>query len=263
MVLLVALVLLYFNLKRERRIWSEHAIMLIILIAGTYLHMLFARTGWFFRYEAYLIGLGVFVIALALHQQLLQQYRGGNYGNRLRGYFPWAMLLLVAIIPPSVRGVTAVRRMSQASRNIYGQQYQMGLFVRMFYSGESIAANDIGAISYLADIKMLDLAGLASLEVEQAMRSGCYCAETVRDLVMAKDVKVVMAYEYMLRRHGGVPTDWVNAGQWTISDNVVCGAPTISFYATGFAETDNLIKNLKAFSSHLPKDIVETGEYTK
>jgi hypothetical protein len=51
----------------------------------------------------------------------------------------------------------------QASRNIYEQQYQMGMFLKRCYPGKAVAVNDICAVSYLADVRLVDLLGLARM----------------------------------------------------------------------------------------------------
>ena len=69
------------------------------------------------------------------------------------------------------------------------------------------------------------------------------------------------------RNSGGLPEAWRRIGQWKISHNLVCGGgfpggDVVTFYAVDPAEGENLIRNLKAFSSHLPAGIVQLGEYT-
>ncbi len=48
----------------------------------------------------------------------------------------------------------------------------MALFLKDFYAGNVVAANDMGAINYIADIRCLDLYGLASMEVADLKRAG-------------------------------------------------------------------------------------------
>src|SRR3989304_3783024 len=80
------------------------------------------------------------------------------------------------------------------------------------------AANDIGAINYLADIKNLDLWGLASLEVAKAARGHYYEPELIVSLLITKKVKVAIVYNW-LNAYGGIPVSWVKVGEWKISNN--------------------------------------------
>ncbi|MFW9989306.1 MAG: hypothetical protein ACFFC3_11675 [Candidatus Odinarchaeota archaeon] len=61
---------------------------------------------------------------------------------------------------------------------------------------------------------------------------------------------------------GWPPAEWVKVGEWTIIENVICAADTVSFYVVHPLEVDNLISNLKEFSNRLPDDIIESGMYT-
>ena len=83
-------------------------------------------------------------------------------------------LLAVAGFPFVSRAVNGFRDTPKAAENIYSQQYQMGLFVKRFYAEQSLAVNDIGAVGYLADAKLLDIYGLASLDVARLKRTGRY-----------------------------------------------------------------------------------------
>ena len=78
--------------------------------------------------------------------------------------------------------------------NIYEQQYQMGLFLRRFYEGKGVAANDVGAIDYLADIHLYDTFGLANLDVVRARRANRYDHTVAEHEMAQKQVRVVVAY---------------------------------------------------------------------
>ena len=54
----------------------------------------------------------------------------------------------------------------------YHQQVQMGTLLREYYTGRTIAVNDIGAVNFFADITVIDLVGLASMDVARLRRAG-------------------------------------------------------------------------------------------
>ena len=62
--LLILLALLNVTFLRSKgRNTDQYAASIVwLLVGGTGLHMLFARTGWFFRYEAYLVALGCIAV---------------------------------------------------------------------------------------------------------------------------------------------------------------------------------------------------------
>jgi hypothetical protein len=76
-------------------------------------------------------------------------------------------------------------------------------------------------------------------------------------------VQIAMIYSGWFNNEGGVPTRWVEMGEWNIHGCVVCGAPVVSFYAVEPAEAERLKRNLREFSSRLPATVVQAGRYTK
>lgn len=240
--------------------WNISTILIAIFVPTTCLHMLFARTGWFFRYEAYLIALGLFIIAL-ISKDLMAHNKFISF--KLNKYeifnnFPklalLVLIMLIFISPFAYRAASSILEIPLATKNVYEQQYQMGLFLKEFYEGDAIAANDIGAINYLADIKCIDLAGLGTIDVAKAMRNGNYNAQFIYNLT--KNGKIAIIYDIWK-----IPPNWIKVGQWTIPNNIICGDDTISFYAINENETTKLIENLKNFSLKLPKDVKQHGRY--
>ena len=261
--LLLALFFLVLQFDKQKKIWKDSAIMLIIFIATTVLHMLFARSGWFYRYEAYLVGLGIFIISIVIHEYLPEKISITLDKNLIPKYLTITLLILGVISPLAGRGFKALILTPQATTNIYEQQYQMGLFLKKFYQNECVAANDIGAVNYLADIKSIDLMGLANLKVSKLKMEGKYNSQQLYKLAKQENTKIAIVYERWFEKSGGIPSHWLKIGKWKINNNVVCGSNTVSFYAVDPAEADNLNKNLRAFSSSLPKDVVQSGNYLK
>ena len=143
-----------------------------------------------------------------------------------------------------------------ACKNIYEQQYQMGLFLQSYYQGQSVAANDIGAINFLADIKCVDLWGLANMDIARAKRDGSYGPKFIQEVAGSQKVKIAIVYDDWYIRYGGLPESWAKVAEWTIQDNVVCGSDTASFYAVDPSQKDSLQQNLKTFSQAMPKDVI-------
>jgi hypothetical protein len=174
-----------------------------------------------------------------------------------------ALAAAIAVLPLVWRGATALRDMPTAMVNIYQQQYQMGLFVREFYSGRAVALNDVGLVDYLADIDCLDLAGLAQLEIGRAIRQRRYDADVIARVTDRAGVRVGIVYDPWLRQAvpGMLPGSWTRVGSWQIHHNIVCGWDSVSFYAAVPEETGPLKSHLRAFSSQLPREVTELGSY--
>ena len=228
----------------------------------TILHVLFAGMGWVFRYEAYLMVLGLLVITIVISELITENYFSGFERKLFSKYIP-IILLVCTIIPLAGRGCLSLLRTRHAIKNIYEQQYQMGIFLKSFYQGKGVAANDIGAINYLADIKCLDLWGLSSIDVAKAKRNRTYSTQKINLFTKQKDIEIAIIYSEWLNEYGGVPSSWIKVGEWTILDNVICGGKIVSFYAVKSTERESLIQNLKSFSSKLPQDVVQSINQSK
>jgi len=263
MLLLAGLAVLHYQLRNHKGLWRESTVVNAVFVAATALHMQFARAGWFYRYEAYLVGLGLFALTLALKDWLEQSRHTRTARPELVRYVPLALVSILVVAPLGVRGIKSFRAIPQATGNIYQQQYQMGLFLREFYQGRVVAANDVGAINYLADIRCVDLWGLASLDVARAMRADRYNTASIDELVGSKQAEIAILYDAWFQRPdiGGWPSHWIGVGQWQMPDNLVCAEDTISFYAVEEAETEPLIDNLRRFGPRLPEVVVQSGLY--
>ena len=109
----------------------------------------------------------------------------------------------------------------------------------------------------------MDLWGLGSLEVAKLIIHGKYDTQEIYDLARQKKVKIAVVYDHWFKAYGGLPPAWIKVGEWKISNNVICGGDIVSFYAVSPFEADTLSKDLKIFSSYLPKDVLQSGDYTK
>jgi len=261
--LLLALLVLIFHNKTPKQNRKDAIIMTIIFVAVTIFHTLFAKVGWFYRYESYLVALGLVVVGIGIELYLLKRFPL-QVGSSL-AYRNVATIFLIGIfmLPFIKRTVLTLTRIPQATTNIYEQQYQMGLFLKNFYQGVNVAANDVGAICYLADIKCLDLWGLTNLEVLQLKMKQKYSTPWIHDLSVRNKVRIAIVYESWFKIYGGIPPWWTKVAQWRILNNVVCSDDKVTFYAVDPSETDNLVKNIKAFSSFLPKFVLQSWWSTK
>ncbi|MEO6915043.1 MAG: hypothetical protein ABI151_04815 [Chitinophagaceae bacterium] len=246
--LIVIALFILLDKLRKKEIDRTVYILGIFVISGL-LHSVFGGFGWFYRYEAYLIVLGAFHLLILFFEWFKNRKPGTDRIYLLIG----AIALLLTFNLP-LRGMNALRNYIRSTYNIYEQQYQMGLFVKEYYDGKAIAANDIGAISYLADVQMIDLWGLGSNEVTRA-RKGHYWNDAFLDtLVHKKNASIAIIYDSWFTED--LYKNWQKAGTWEVSYSFMLGDTKVSFYAIDPAEADKLRANLKAFSKKLPADIV-------
>jgi hypothetical protein len=258
----IGLVFLALRFGRKRPFWDKYHVIVILFILTTILHLQFAKTGWMDRYEAYLVCMGIVVSVICL-KAFFSEIRLSMDGKiPVSVIVATLIFILLVAYPLARRGEISLLRVPRASKNIYEQQYQMGLFLKEYYEGAKVAANDIGAIDYLADIRVIDIWGLANIDIARARLDGSYGTEFVENLVRDEGAAIAIVYPHKENEErSGLPRDWMFAGQWTIPDNTICTCDTVQFYAIDPGEWDRLINNLRAFSGRLPADVAQAGPY--
>jgi hypothetical protein len=248
--ILPSLILLVY---RRGSFWTPANITNAAFVGSAVLHMQFASTGWFYRYEAYVMCFGIYAVAAGLAGHLPGRDGWQGFGNWL---FRAAVVIMLAILvssPLRGRAAKSLKDTPKASHNIFEQQYQMAFFLRQFYQGQVVAANDIGAINYLADFRLVDLAGLGTRESAAFKLKRTYGSRQVAVVAEQYRAQIALVYDSWFQ----IPAEWTKVGEWQIRDNVVCGDDTVSFYAVDPAATPGLIENLRAFASRLPGDVIQ------
>jgi hypothetical protein len=247
--LLFILPLIYLLFINQIRKALSYRYILIILIAGVFMHLSCAATAKFPRFEAYLIGCSILIVGV-LFAKFGKEVIPKQFGN-----WGWvtSCLALFLIFPFFIRGKESFRDISQACINIYEQQYQMGRFLHDHYYTVPVAINDIGAVSYLTEGKNLDLIGLGSLDVARS-RKGFYYSPDFLDWLSKKEkVKIAIVYDKWF--YSALLQRWNKTATWQIPDNVMCADDHVTFYAVDSAAKPDLLKNLQDFQRLLPTDV--------
>ncbi|NWF68014.1 MAG: hypothetical protein HXY40_02920 [Chloroflexi bacterium] len=226
--------------------------LLLVFLAALLLHVRLAGAGVHFRYEAYLVALGLIALYAAAVQARIETRRPLIMALL-------ALALLYGALPLARRAWESLLAVVPATQNIYLQQVQMGLFLRQYYTGAAVAANDIGAIAYLAQIDLIDVIGLANMEIARARENGTYTPERIAEIAAPAEIAIV--YDSWLRQ--GVPPGWRAVGAWRVDMPViVLGDATITFYAVSPLAEARLAAFLADFSPRLPEHVAESGAYT-
>jgi hypothetical protein len=249
--------------EKRKTAWESRQVMTAIFVVIALAHIQFCMVALFFRHEAYLVALGIVVIAAQLVDQIPEKLFGRPAQRTLVPKHAGAVVLAALLIYPcAVRAGAAFVYFPKASENIYEQQYQMGLFIKRYYQESTIALNDIGAVNFLADVHCLDLWGLGAYEVTKLKYQHEYHTRDILRLSREAGVKVAMVYDtWYAGEIGGLPREWVWVGQWALPDNVVAGGDAVSIYAVDESETASLMQKLQDFSSLLPKEVKQSGRY--
>ncbi len=226
---------------------------LIFLVSMT-LHVCLVKIEWFFRYEAYLVAVGILTMALVFSRRL------GGALPRLpqERTTPATVLAILLCLPLIVRSLSAMAVTPGAMRNVFEQQYQMGLFFRGAYPGDPIAVNDIGAVGWLSPSPIVDIVGLATNEVADLKRHRRFDGPALERLIAVRGVRAVAMYEKVFEPI--IPRSWTLVGEWTIANNVGVSEDTVGFYAPTPADVRRLREALDAFATALPGTVKYTAE---
>lgn len=230
--------------RRHFPITDAGNLLLILVISLILMHTMFAKVGWFFRYDAYLIALSIVATAIALKDIHFKFAR------------PLPIILCIIILAPlCARSASSLINTAKASNNIYEQQIQMAHFIKKYYNQDTIAINDIGSISYFTQANVIDLAGLATKDTMDLIISKNYNRKTVSKVVRSYNGRIAIIYDEWLGEKP--PAGWIKTWEWTLRDNVTCGSETVSFYAFNEADAKDLIDHLRDFSSVLPATVIQ------
>lgn len=241
--------------------WRADHYALALVAGAALLHAQLAAFGGLYRYEAYLVvaAIGVFARIAVTHGGALWRRRGGAGWTTGAAA---AVAAWVVLFPFASRGINGVRNAPIASANIFDQQYQMAAFVKRFYDGRTVALNDIGAVGYLTDARIVDLYGIASRDVAEMKRERTYSSARVADVVAAQGADVALVYTSWFDDYGGVPPAWQRAADWQTPDNVILGGSVVSIFAVDGAQRAALDDHLAAFAGDLPARVTQSGDYT-
>jgi hypothetical protein len=249
---IAALLLAAVRADSGRDPWTVPTLLIGWFVAVTLLHVCLVKVEWFFRYEAYVVALGLVAVASAAADvaRTLSVRKFLATRSLRRG---WVVVCAVVLTLPLVnRGAEAMLLTVPATGEIYRQQYQMGLFFQRFYPGEVIAVNDIGAVAWLARVRVVDLIGLASPDVANARRRNADDTAFFDAALQQHGAAAACIYDYYFSGARRLPASWLKVGEWAIGHQAAVSRDTVAFYAPSGEKADRLRDALDEFSAELP-----------
>ena len=214
------------------------AVPAVVLAVAAPLHATLADVGWYERYQAYLIAVGVYLVLAVLAEVPAPARRRAV-----------AVVCVLGLAFGMVK-TSLLLRAPLAADDMYRQQYQAGLFLDRYYDGQAVGTDQLGYISYFHDGPITDFAGLGDYDVLQAP-AGVPIEELWADLAAERGFRVAVLYDTSAAFH--VPRGWVRAGEWRSDGEPVTGlSPKLQFYATTPDEIEPLQDHLRAFEADLP-----------
>jgi hypothetical protein len=97
----------------------------------------FHVNGWFYRYDSYLMAIGIFAISINIYYYIPGIY--ANFKRKVTSKYLIFVLFIVVLSPLLFRSLT-IFEIPFAMNNIYDQHFQMSKFIRQYYDNSNIAA---------------------------------------------------------------------------------------------------------------------------
>jgi hypothetical protein len=234
-----------------RGTWPSWSFPAIVYVVATVLHIGLARMGWYDRYQAYLIAVGVYAL-LELAADAVS--RDGAPVRLERGRLGFALVLVLLVF--TWTKVSLTMDVADAVEETYQQRYQAGLFFERYYDGRPIATGELGYVTLFHDGDITDLFGLGDHDVlEQRRRSGNHPPPDYwAHLAEERGFEVVGAYPTTLFFE--TPPNWVRVGTWQIDADVVTAwEPDFTFWATRPEAVAELDAHLRDFEPSMPDGV--------
>lgn len=224
----------------EERLAHESRLLLLVFLIATAVHLEFGRVGWLYRYEAYLVVLGVVAIASALTHQ--QPARWPPF-DAIR-WSAAAALAAILLFPLVLRGVLASRAVVAGAAELYRHEYAWSRFFARYSPDGGLLVTDVGAVSYFTDVPIVDAAGLATRELLPARWTDPVDVPLAVRIARSRGVRVSIIDGPL----GGALTGWPCVAAWTTAGDTTPNA-TIWLSAADAEAASHLARDLRAFSA--------------
>ena len=221
--------------RRDKTCYAVMAVlwMLAELVAG--------QIGWFRRYELWAVT-SICFVAISTWAPI------SEWSGKLRPV-PLMAAAVCAFVATSPH-LLLIERTPIAANNIYNQQYQMGLLVQRL-GVRSIAVNDIGAVGWMnPDVYLLDLVGLASVDVLKHHRCCPVDAKWLEETAAGHGVELILVYDSWVAVR---PEIWTKLGELQLIGKRISSADSkVSIYAADPKAAEVLAPRLAALALNLP-----------
>ncbi len=229
--------------RRRRNPFDPRIILAVTTLCAAAIQMVLASLGWLYRYEAWLIALGLISVALLVPP--LTTPEDATARRRSRWLVAAAVLVLAAV------GLRAIRQASDTILAIddrRNEHLSVADFLRANYAGKLVVMNDVGLAAYQGGPRLLDIFGLADNAPVRLRRAGAYGPAQVADLVANRRASIAVMQVCWFEVWTRAPANWPLVEVWRIPRNTAFGDRDIGFFATSPAE----VGPLKAALSRTP-----------
>jgi hypothetical protein len=211
-----------------------------VFAVASLLHVLFAKIGSHDRYEVYLIAMTIAVLAPAF-----------------AGRSSRTMMLTGGVLvsfPFLARALEIDASLEADERVVCRNQLPMARFLASEFAGGTVAVAEIGAVSWLAQGRVIDLLGLGNLEVAKHIRAGTYDGAAVDEVASSADVAVVFDSISTAVPGFQIPPDWIDLGA-LVDPELERQGSELHFYAPRADKVPRLAAALERFPVLPPTEL--------
>jgi hypothetical protein len=221
---------------------KEEKLMAGCIAAAVLFHLLFSRDG---RYVVYIWTATVLAFLFLYRHWLLKTFLE-------KSLFKSAASAIIIVLIVSYNYIYSTIMIPVASNNIYEQQYQMHRFATVFYK-KPVAVNDLGYVTFRNDNYVLDLVGLASMEVQDERKIGDW-PEWMNKVTRRHNVKFAMIYDRWFYK---IPANWKKVAELYLSKIKMSPAENVvAFYILDKEIKNEITPLLRRFESTLPDGVM-------
>ena len=140
-------------------------------------------------------------------------------------------LLLLLLLPFSVRNGQSLQHFRRDCDRMYDQQYLTARFVHLYYYRSAVGVDEPGAISWFSEGRKLDFTGVANRDVIRSKRMHYWSPVYADSLSRLDGIRAAIVADPWFNAHR-VPK-WDRVASWNIPDSGPAPGPskTVTFYA--------------------------------
>jgi hypothetical protein len=226
---------LVFTAERNR----EERLLAGCVASAILLHLLFGKDG---RYVVYIWTATALVFLFFYRSWLIETLTRNGFSKAIT-YF------IIVVLFVSYNYVYGTIMIPVSSNNIFEQQYQMHRFVTEYYKNP-VAVNDLGYVAFKNNNYVLDLVGLASIEVQNLKRN-TNSPSWMNKVADSHNVKFAMIYDKWFKE---LPPNWHKVAELYLSKIKMAPAESVvAFYILDNRIVREVISQLKRFKKSLPR----------